>query len=203
MKALAVLLFFISTFAGARTIEFNPERTIEFRGPIGGSVIKAAARIETLSAASSDPIYFLINSPGGAVLPGIQVISAMNIAKARGVRFICAAPVMAASMGFQFLVNCDERYVFKYSLLLWHPMKQFIMGGMDKEDLLYASKKIRSLEKPLLAELFEALRISRKEFLYHYRHETMWTAVELKELCPHFIEIVDDIKGVKNLFGLR
>ena len=84
----------------ARTFVTN-ERTVYFTGVIGGNAIAKAAAIEALSAASSDPIKFVINSPGGAVLPGLQVISAMRVAKARGVKFECFVPVLAASMAFQ------------------------------------------------------------------------------------------------------
>jgi ATP-dependent protease ClpP protease subunit len=34
---------------------------------------------------------------------------------------------MAASMAFVILNECDKRYAFPYSLLLWHPMR---VGGM-------------------------------------------------------------------------
>lgn len=204
MKTILLLLAMLSaTQLAAKTVEFNKDRTIYFRGVIKGNVLEEAAKIEMLSAQSSDPIYFVLNSPGGSVLPGIQVISAMNLAKERGVEFHCVAPVMAASMAFQFFANCDVRYAFKYSLLLWHPMKTALPGGLDKEQLLYASQRIRALEKPLLKELFLALKITKAQFIHHYKNETMWIGEELNELTPEFLTLIDDVKGIDGLFLLN
>ena len=106
------------------------ERTLTVIGPIGAGAIETAHKIERLSAKSSDPIYIVINSPGGGVLAGSQLSQAMDIARARDVKVVCAVGSMAASMAFQLLPHCTERYALPNSLLLFHPSRVFVMFGV-------------------------------------------------------------------------
>jgi len=184
-----------------QTFTANKERTVYFKGVIGGSAIKQASRIEALSRVSAANIDFVINSPGGSVLPGLQVISAMRVAKARGVKFRCFVPVLAASMAFQILAECNKRYTLVNTLLLWHPVKISSSEPMDATTLLYYGQDLRRLERPLVADLIRALNISRETFMYHYRHETLWTATQLMELSPNFISIVDNFANITDPFG--
>lgn len=194
--------FFASTSLAETFVADAPERTLYFIGPIGPEVIAKADTLEKLSVESDDPITLIINSPGGQVLPGLQLISAMRVAQSRGVKIRCLVPIMAASMAFQFLAECSERYAFANSLLLFHPMSLGVRGNFTQEQFLYFGKQLGILEKPMREDLIRLMKIDRKTFTYHYQHETMWTALSLLVVAPDFVTIVDGVKGVNGPFNL-
>lgn len=198
----AAAAFFASSSFAETFVADAPERTLYFVGPIGTEVVAKANQVEKLSAASSDPITFVINSPGGQVLPGLQLISAMRVAKLRGVQIRCFVPIMAASMAFQFLAECSERYGMANTLLLFHPMSMGVSGSFTQAQFLYFSRQLGLLEKPLRDDLIRLMQINPKTFEYHYRNETMWTSVSILTVAPDFIQIVDNVEGVKGPFDL-
>ena len=203
MKFLLLILGLLyTTIAPAKTITVDPMRTLYIKGVVDGEILKQAQTLEEMSR-TKKPIYIIINSPGGSVYPGLQFLTAMQIAKYRGVTLNCIVPVMAASMGFQILVNCTNRYAFANSLLLWHPMKIQMRGGISGDRLLYESKEMTALEKPLLKQILRELRISARTFAYHYRHETLWTGRRLKKLSPGFLEVIHVVQGAEGLFKLK
>lgn len=202
MKTILIttLLVLASATAYGKTLNVNPDRTIVINKAIRGDILDETNQLMALAGQSKKPIYILINSPGGSVFPGLQFITAMSIAKHRGISVRCVVPFMAASMGFQFYVNCSKRYAFKNSMLLWHPMKLSGAKGLAASDLLYQGSRITQLERPLIEDIMKALKITPKVFKHHYKHETMWTASQLQRLSPEFLIIINDVKGVKGLF---
>lgn len=196
----AALLASIPAFA--KTVTVDARRVVRITGPISGNGIGIASEIEELASASTKPIHIIINSPGGSVATGSQILSSIEMAKNRGITVKCYVPVLAASMGFQVLVHCSERYALKYALLLFHPMKMSSNSPMTKEDLLYNSQRLREWEQPFIDDLLKALDISTEIFMYNYRNETLWMGFEFQTLSPKFLTIVDDIKGVNGLFSL-
>lgn len=196
----AMAALFTTSCVHASTLEVNAKRTIEIKGVIRGNIIQAANVLERMSAKSDDDVFLIINSPGGAIYPGIQFVSAMRMAQARGVTIKCLVPVISASMAYQFYLYCDERYALRNSLLLWHPAHTQIAGNADQ--LLYASKRLRAIEKPLVRDLIQIMGISKSFYSFHRRNETLWTAQELNERVPGFLTIIDNVTGVKGIFDL-
>ena len=188
------------TASAASIYKPDMERTIYIVGEIGGrNSLDTARKIEQLSS-EGKPITLIINSPGGSIVAGLQIISAMRVAKARGNEIHCVVPILAASMGFQIFINCDKRYTLTESLLLFHPATTGLQG--NKEEVLYASERLKAIEEPLIKDLFRVLRMPKDVFIYHYKNQTMWIAPELKTLCPHLFIIVDDV-AAPDLFNLN
>jgi len=185
----------------AKTLKLDKERTILISGPIGNGILAQANQVYSLALASPKPIYLVLNSPGGSVYVGLQMLSAMRAARARGVEFRCLTTLMSASMAFQILAYCDKRYALEHTLLLWHSMR----GGNENltaEDHKYEGAKTQLLEAGLIRYLIQALNISTKEFFYHRARETLWTASTLLTISPKFLVIVDDVDGLTELFPL-
>lgn len=198
---LAIVASMFAVSANAAVIKPDLKRTVYITGVIGGGMaIEVAQKIESLTAAAA-PITLIINSPGGSIIAGLQIISAIRVAKARGNEIQCVVPVMAASMGFQIFINCDKRYTLTEALLLFHPATSGIANG-NKEEMLYASERLKAIEEPLIKHLFRVLQMPKDIFIYHYKNQTMWIAPELKELCPHLFTIVDDVV-VPDLFKIQ
>lgn len=199
-----VALLLISQVLEAKTFTFkNKERTIELIGVVNATAIDLAAQIDMLSNKSSAPIYMLINSPGGAVLPGMILVDSIRQAQLRGVKFKCFSGVLAASMAFIILGHCDERYSFSETKLLFHPMSLGVEGARIQE--LYTDlKQTVILEQRIMATLRSQLDMGEEIFLENYWAETFWSGAELKQAAPKFLKIVDRVRGAgESLFKYR
>lgn len=187
-----------------KTLKINADRTLYITGEIrGNDLIEKADKLMELAEGSKEPIYLVINSPGGSVLPGIQFISAMNVAQKRGVSIRCFVPMLAASMAFQIFAECDRRYTFNNALHLWHPIR--ISGtfqALTPQTLLDIYHDLRAWEVKLVASLKDKLDVSDEVFQYHYERETLHLGASLKEIAPDFLTIVDDVKGVPLRFQM-
>jgi ATP-dependent protease ClpP protease subunit len=126
----------------------------------------------------------------------------MKIASARNVTINCVVPVIAASMAFHILAHCDNRYVLADTFLLFHPMRISGLLQMTAEELEYEAAAIRMYEEPMNDALISKMGMKEDIFWYHNKHETMWTASALDEMTTDFLIIVDDVKGIPDLFRL-
>lgn len=193
---------FFSRCAHAETFKADPTRTLYVVGEVTGQTALAnAATLINLSATSDDDdIDIVINSPGGSIYDGMQMLSAMSVAQARGVKIRCFVPMLAASMAYQIFAACNERYTLVFSLLLWHPGKISNEKPMSSQALAYSQKELKAIETDLNTRLMDAMDVDARFFYYHYWHETLWFAAELNRQVPDFITIVDDFTGVKGAF---
>lgn len=205
LKSLIIVsIMLISSVGLSKVVTVDPDRTIRVTGVIDSSTIQTGNKILRLSDNDPDePIYLIINSGGGSVLAGTQIITMMRIAQNRGTRIVCIVPMVAASMAFQILAECDTRYTFRYSLLLWHPIRVQIRGILTPRRAIQLAEEMERYEKAMVRVLLERLGIERDVFDYHYYNETLHLSENLIEIAPGFIEIVDDVQGVPNMFSMR
>lgn len=181
-------------------LDLSSPDTIILSGVVNGDMVAPAAqKIEQLShRADIDNIDVFINSPGGEVEIGIVLISAFDLAKARGKNIRCAVGIMAASMAMHFLGQCDERYAFKNSLLLFHE----IYSGANKlteKKARQMADSMKVLSERLDTELRQALGAEKDNYQHHLEAETMWPAIQLRKEYPKFnLKIIKDIKLPEN-----
>ena len=193
----------VSTSAGGDTFRADPKRTVTLDGPIMDNALDVARKLVDLAAEdASQPIDMVISSPGGSVYAGMQIMSAMSVAQARGTKIRCFVPLFAASMAFQVFAACDERFTLEYSLLLWHPATITTDQPLDAGTLEYEAEQMRAIERDLNKRLIAALGMDETTFYYHYTHETLWFAAELKRQAPGFLTIVQDFDNVNNPYAV-
>lgn len=197
MKALSLVLtlwMMSGSAMAAKKLVMNKERTVKIEGVVNGSILREMNRVYELVEKSKKPIYLWINSPGGSVYAGLQFINAMKAAQAQGVAFVCYTHIMAASMAFQILAECDKRYGLAYSLYLWHPMALSTQKAMTQDDLKRAQEDMKQLEQPLIRRLLKKLKIDKKIFYRHYYNETLFTTLWLRRVAPKFVEPIDYVE---------
>jgi ATP-dependent Clp protease protease subunit len=179
------------------SVQAKDNRSIFIEGRVAQpGILQQADDLSVMATESNDPILIYINSPGGQVFAGLQFINSMRFAKAKGIELKCYVTGMAASMAFQFLAECTERYALAYSLLLWHPVRTSGFMTMTPLRARYIADDLTRIEGILVAPLKEALDISPASFNWHYINETMWTAHGLSLEAPNFLTILDSIPGV-------
>jgi ATP-dependent protease ClpP protease subunit len=203
----ALAAFFVSTYVCAapawqKTVSTKP---VDLRQTIDGVVDRGVVDLaEQLMAESVGGklrnVEILINSPGGGVLEGSVYISAMEVAKARGAKFTCYVPMLAASMAFSILAHCDKRYALKGALFLWHPPR-VVTGNypLTPYDAEVLARDLATISKRMSDDLRKRMPMTAANFWYHYRAETLHATPDLLALSPGWIEIVDDIDGISGL----
>lgn len=108
--------------SGIPTLNLSRNNFVVLYGPIyenGNEVAEAIKRVTTHRGplAGNDPLYLLIDSPGGSVITGGAIISAME-ASPVPVHTICLQ--LCASMGAMIHQYGVKRYSVNRSLLMFH-----------------------------------------------------------------------------------
>lgn len=110
-------------------IVLDVERTVQLLGEVGPSAEDIAKKITKLATASDKPIYFVINSPGGSVLDGAILVSAIESSRAP-VIVICHS--LCASMAAIIFEYAHDRYMTDRSFVMFHPASGGAEGEIDK-----------------------------------------------------------------------
>lgn len=112
-----------------RLIKLTSENMAILKGRVESSTIDIAVR--DLVNTQTDDIYLYIDSPGGSVIAGSDLIETLEMLKMKGKTVHCIAD-MAASMGFAILQSCEDRLVRENSLLMQHQMSVMTHGELEK-----------------------------------------------------------------------
>jgi len=103
-------------------------------------------------------------------------MSVMRQAQAKGVELNCYVTGMAASMAFQILAFCDNKYALPYSMLLWHPVRATNIRSLTPDQSRTLARHLVELEKYLIDELRSNFDIEDEVFWHHYHEETLHLA---------------------------
>ncbi len=122
MKFLLMLLFCVNTLA----ITLTEQNTMSLNGAVDSeSVTGLMTKLQELNSIDTqEPIYLVINSPGGSVYDGFDFIRFALTSK----RKIHTITLFSASMGFQIAQSLGTRYVAKYSTMMSHRVSGGIQG---------------------------------------------------------------------------
>jgi ATP-dependent Clp protease protease subunit len=125
--ATVILGLFLCFSLSAKTITLTDQNTISLNGRVDAqSTTRMMVQLQELNKIQTDdPIYLVVNSPGGSIYDGFDFIRFAKTSK----RKINTVTVFAASMAFQLVEALGDRYVTPYSTLMSHKAR----GGFDGE----------------------------------------------------------------------
>lgn len=126
-----------------------------------------------------------INSPGGYVDIGMDMINAMEAEKDHGVKQVCIVTHLAASMAFNFLSHCDVRIADTGAVLLFHKIAiGSIPAGMrlTAKNLKEIAAYIEKADGPLAEYNAAALKMSSAEYDFYADRDTFWMPETLVKL---------------------
>lgn len=122
-------------------ITLNKRNTLVLRGVVTDQSV-AKLQIEMLEMSAklkpADTIYLVMDTPGGSVSAGLQLI---DFAKALPQK-VKTITLFAASMGFQIVQNLDERLILPSSTLMSHRASLSGASGEIPGELLVRIKAI-------------------------------------------------------------
>lgn len=178
-------------------LELSPNRTILLAGAITSSIYEPMTQAFDKLAATGDTIDMVISSPGGEVIVGSLIIDRMEQMKLAGVKFRCVVRDVAASMAFQILLHCNERYATPHSFLLWHPVRIFMRDVVTASVAQTLSTQLAEADEVALHDLRAYLIMPESELLWHFQNETLHQAINLMYLSPKFFKkVTNDISGL-------
>ena len=100
-------------------VVLNENNFVVIRGTINGqSTSKVVAK---LSDNSEKDLYVYLNTGGGSVIDGMQIVQTLLTIQKTGRNIHCIGNV-ALSMGFVIMQFCQNRYVLESSILMQHQM---------------------------------------------------------------------------------
>lgn len=206
MKRLLLLSFLLnsSILLAGKSITVNSERLIKVIGPVGRPILEQADKVRALTEENKKDIFVLLNSPGGSVFTGNMFIEAIKGAQAAGIKVKCISAVFAASMAFNIMLQCDERYVLEETGLLFHPVRIGQAQNITAKDALEMAKHMQEIDNRLLTALYKKLApMTKEEIDKHYYAETFWRAADLALATKGFFTIVTQVVGIKKLFQVE
>lgn len=200
MKFLILLVsFLLAPFASAKPeVELKPERTIVLAGVITDSIVGPTIEAMLALSKTGKDIDIVISSPGGSVIAGNLMVDRMVQLKNDGVKFRCVVRDLAASMAFQFLLFCDERYATPHAFLLWHPVRIFAQGVVTAQTASNLATQLAQADEVALHDLRAHLPMPEADILMHFYNETLHQAMNLQSTAPGFFAGVTN--KVANLY---
>lgn len=185
-------LFACNGYAEPQVTKVN-ERFLFLDGVINGETIAPlkAALEKAVTSKGRAPITILINSPGGSVIAGMAFINRMQAVKALDIEINCYVLDVAASMAFQILTQCTNRYTLPTSFLLWHGVRMGTREPITTSLARSIADDLQRMDDVVLMQLDDALDIDSDVIRKHFEHETLWSGVGLHTEDPSFITPVD------------
>lgn len=132
----------------------------ELIGPVDElSVLPAMAALEQTPA----ELLLVIDSPGGYVSAGLELIKSMQNAQRAGTHVTCVVEHMAASMAAVILESCDARFADSRAAILFHTVSVSEAEG-NAWDLERLAQKMRALNHRLAILITGRMFISIQEY---------------------------------------
>lgn len=205
------LILFALAFSTPALAEVRPAPRIvlidDVIAPSNAGVVADA--LYALSQQNKEPVTVLIDTVGGSVSAGFEILNAFAVAQARGVKLQCLVINQAISMGFWIYLHCDQRAALPHAQFLWHRIRIFsppmIITGPGALEM--AVSLLRA-DEALMADLFRFLPMEHAEILAHLEAESLLPAQYLISKAPQFLVITTkipdfDIKTAPRLSIIR
>lgn len=203
IKTLAITLFLLmSTAANAITLkslsgkyDITTERVVHLTGSIETGAFKAFEKEMVETIRTGDRVV-LIDSGGGLVDEGNQMIKLLDTERKEGTRIVCVVVKAAHSMAFNLLTKCDVRLATRKAFMLVHKIErayvhQRIDGRLTAKRLQAIAKNLEQQDEVFRQANYKAMGLTLEDYDMFADNETVWTADNL--LKRHYLNDIVEI----------
>lgn len=156
-----LIIFFLAIPIKPELIEFKKDNFVSLRETITqDSSSRLLSKLNSIES-KHNVMYLYINSPGGNVLAGLEIINYIKSLQSREKRLICIAH-NAMSMAFVIFQYCNDRYILYASTLMQHQMSLGVEGKLY--DVNSRMSYLNSLETNINREQANRLNMSLDNF---------------------------------------
>ncbi len=134
--AFMAAMFSFTATAAEPVVTLTPQNSMSLRSEVDDA--STSRLILQLMEYKGEKVYLYINSPGGSIIAGNQLIQAIH---SSGHKVVCIAD-FAASMAFSILQSCDTRLVTDDAIVMQHQGSTEVRGNMTK-----LKKEVEFLQK--------------------------------------------------------
>lgn len=197
LAAALTFMMSVSVLAAPRVIELNDKNTVVMRVAFTDeSVSKVVSELVAKDAALPPgvPIYLFMDTPGGSVTAGMDLIQA-----AKGIgREIKTITSFAASMGFITVQNLGERIILPYGVLMSHRASGGVQGQIPGEiDTRYVFWS--AYIKQVMSDVAVRLKMTPEQ--YEARHYNEWWTTGDTSVEQGVADNVASVKCGKSMTG--
>jgi len=188
------------------------EKAVLISGPIAGSNLDPVVKeLDTLFLAGERTADIILNSPGGSVTTGFLFINKMEELRARGMRLRCFVPTVAASMAFQILLHCDEKYTLDRAFVLWHRVRVQVGGFMGEPITAPIARNLyimlQELDNVIISELLTSFpKANADEIMHHFEQESLLPGISAHKITagtlisyPHIPNLLNKLLDPKTV----
>lgn len=115
----------LSATTTIQTVRLTENNFVVIRGEI--EPLNTAKIIDRLTHINEPTVYVYLDTPGGSVSDGMNIVNVLKSLEARGINVICVSHI-ALSMGFVITQYCPTRLVMDSSILMQHQMSIQLKG---------------------------------------------------------------------------
>jgi ATP-dependent Clp protease protease subunit len=154
----------------AKEVVLTNDNSVALNSPVTAqSVSKVINEIKKLDAQmkSGYPIYLFLNTPGGSIQAGLELIEFL-----KGVnRPVHTITLFAASMGFQIVQHAGSRYITEYGVLMSHKASGGFQGEFGGNSSQLDSRYTMWLRRLNMMDSKTVQRTKGKKTLKQYQAE--------------------------------
>lgn len=137
-----------------------------FTGSSVSELIEKARKMDA-NLGSNYPMYLFLNTPGGSIQAGLELIEFMKGLN----RPVHTVTLFAASMGWQLVQHLDKRYVLKYGVLMSHKARGRFQGEFGGDGSQIDSRYGLWLRRLKMMDQQTVDRTNGKKTLKQYQSE--------------------------------
>ena len=156
-----LVICFLAIPAKPELIELKKDNFVSLRETINqDSSSRLLSKLNSIEN-KHNVIYLYINSPGGSVIAGLEIINYIKSLQSQEKKIICIAH-NAISMAFVIFQYCSERYILYSSTLMQHQMSLGVKGKLY--DINSRMSYLNSLETNINQHQATRLNLSLDNF---------------------------------------
>lgn len=163
-------------------IDITTDKVISLEGEVDSAMEMRYIAQKLATDALPGPRVLLINSPGGYVDSGENIIQILESERAAGTQVICVVTGMASSMAFNLLTHCDVRLSVAKARMVVH---KIAVGGLNPfvrgtaQNLRRIADEMDEIDEKYCVANAAAMHLARADYDKFADLESNWTPEEL------------------------